>query len=616
MRSLFLLIVLFLFPFMGKGQSFNWENIYEGTGTDFASSIFVDHDTVYLASYSTSEDIASDYFGGSDIVISKSDPYGKMLWTIRLGGSGDDAPYRIFRSSDGNIIVVGYTTSDDHIFLKAHGNMDGFILCIDTRGNFLWSNQYGGAGDDVLLSACTSEDGSVYVAGVSDSNDNGLKNNGLLDAWISKINLEGTIEWTRTYGGQYNDMFLDIKSFGDKRIVACGRTQYAEEDVAGFSGSVNNGMQTGWIVALDEMGVIQNQNFYGNSEESDVSFNSVLKFNNGNILVGGLQKHKALLVDYSEELKVNQSYRYGVEGVDFELSQIIEDNQMHLYLVGTKIEFTSKPNEESQIKEVLVLEISKTFEVLATEDFDFEGESWGSCAAIDRKGGLIVGGGRETHKETGGQIDIFVTRLCPGYKYETDILLCGGDSVEIGSGFIKEEGIYVDSLLSLDGCDSLLSYHVEFFPVDTMVTVDGATLTSMQPEGSYQWYSCISLQAIESETGRSFTVSESGEYMVKIEVGECRQESKCVFVAAMGNGNRSRGGFNLSPNPTFTKLRLENIDLVYKSGQVIDIMGISRIEFENFGNSIEIDVSLLPAGLYYVRMSSNDDVVSRAFVKR
>ena len=62
------------------------------------------------------------------------------------------------------------------------------------------------------------------------------------------------------------------------------------------------------------------------------------------------------------------------------------------------------------------------------------------------------------------------------YVYDT-LSICTGDSLSLGGGYQTSQGVYVDSLISLTGCDSIISTYLEVLPIlsqfDTTEICDG-----------------------------------------------------------------------------------------------------------------------------------------------
>ncbi len=100
-----------------------------------------------------------------------------IAWETNLGGSGDDEATSIQQTTDGGYIVAGYSYSNDGDVGGNHGNMDYWIVKLDTSGALVWETNLGGSGYDHTYSILQTTDGGYIVAGVSSSNDGDVGEN-------------------------------------------------------------------------------------------------------------------------------------------------------------------------------------------------------------------------------------------------------------------------------------------------------------------------------------------------------------------------------------------------------------------------------------------------------
>ena len=146
-----------------------------------------------------------------DAFLVKFDPDGNRLWATYFGGDGEEVAHDVTVDIAGNPYIVGYTESSglgydgyDHSY---GGNTDVFVAKFDPDGELYWSTYYGSDGKD-LGKSITTDGYSVYVAGVTDSDNsiafNGYDNthNGEMDAFIVAFNLLGQRLWGTYYGGE------------------------------------------------------------------------------------------------------------------------------------------------------------------------------------------------------------------------------------------------------------------------------------------------------------------------------------------------------------------------------------------------------------------------------
>jgi len=176
---------------MDTGGNITWEHQYGGADWEVGDSIAVSPDgSFYLTGMEE-----SDHTGGSaDIFVMKMDPAGKILWKNQYGGSGDECGNGIAVSPiDGSLYVTGYESSDPQ-----GGGVDIVIMKLDTSGNVIWKNQYGGINVDDGNSIIVSPDGQyLYVTGEESSDTGG----GGFDIVVMKIDTSGNIVWKNQYGG-------------------------------------------------------------------------------------------------------------------------------------------------------------------------------------------------------------------------------------------------------------------------------------------------------------------------------------------------------------------------------------------------------------------------------
>ena len=105
--------------------------------------------------------------GGSDAFVTRFDAAGAELWTQRFGGIGDESVDAVAVDADGVVYVAGRTKSP--LAGTAHGGgMDGFVRALDTDGSTLWTRQFGDADDERATAVEIADDGGLLVASLED----------------------------------------------------------------------------------------------------------------------------------------------------------------------------------------------------------------------------------------------------------------------------------------------------------------------------------------------------------------------------------------------------------------------------------------------------------------
>ncbi len=199
-----------------------WEYCLGGTlidgGTDFVEN---PDGTMWLVGGTYSNDVdVSGNNGFSDIWLVKIDTLGNVLHQNCFGGLATDYAEKITKSSDGGLIIVGYTNSTELNGFpnNLHGYTDALIIKTDSLGNLLWGKCFGGSQNDLANSVVENPDGSIYVAGTTESSDGDVTfNHGLSDYWMFKlVPSSSSILETK---GELNNFTVTINSISKKWII-------------------------------------------------------------------------------------------------------------------------------------------------------------------------------------------------------------------------------------------------------------------------------------------------------------------------------------------------------------------------------------------------------------
>ncbi len=155
--------------------------------------------------------------GGEDFYIVKLDENGNILWSRTYAlGDYQEANDVIKLSSSGNIIVVGYTETENH---------DAWVLCLNNDGDTLWTKTFGGDewDDAIALTQSIENPDEFYLVGyygISTYDE---------DLWIVKMNIFGDTLWTKTYGGSSYDEGYGITAIDDGYAIAGATSSFGAE---------------------------------------------------------------------------------------------------------------------------------------------------------------------------------------------------------------------------------------------------------------------------------------------------------------------------------------------------------------------------------------------------
>lgn len=122
---------------------------------------------------------AGEHAGNDDAFVARLTSNGTALdWSTLLGGHDADRALAVTRGRDQEVVVTGYTLSDDlpcaagSFDATANGSYDAFLHRFDPTGHTLWSGTYlGGGARDETYALAMADDGRLAIAGVTDSFD-------------------------------------------------------------------------------------------------------------------------------------------------------------------------------------------------------------------------------------------------------------------------------------------------------------------------------------------------------------------------------------------------------------------------------------------------------------
>ncbi|MCD4843942.1 MAG: PKD domain-containing protein [Methanosarcinales archaeon] len=178
-----------------------WNKIYGDRGENEAYSVVQTSDGGYIIAGR-----ASSYAG----MLVKTDANGNELWTKKYGNGGSVAN-SVIQTLDGGYIIAGNTR------LYGVEVSDFWVLKTDSEGNEQWNKTYGGSKLDEANSIIQTSDGDYIIAG-----DTFSYGAGDLDCWVVGIDSNGNMQWHNCFGGTGYDKAYSIKETSDYGYVIAG----------------------------------------------------------------------------------------------------------------------------------------------------------------------------------------------------------------------------------------------------------------------------------------------------------------------------------------------------------------------------------------------------------
>ncbi|HEU4496169.1 MAG TPA: T9SS type A sorting domain-containing protein [Flavobacterium sp.] len=275
---------------MDENGDLDWQKSFGGSGSDFLQSIRLAPDGGYILGGTSASgnglDKKDGSRGGSDYWIIKLDAMGGEEWQRTLGGEGQDDLLCVIPCRDGGYLAAGSSSSGAGGGKTAgqSGNMDYWVLKLDSRGRVQWQQSYGGLYADLLRAAEATPDGGFILGGYSNSPQGGSKSIGGYgegDYWIIKIDASGAIEWQQAFGGDKDDQLYALRQ-------TAGGYMAAGSSNSGATGNKSSSSRNGtdfWVLQLDAQGSILWQETYDFGKYDILT--SLAESGDGGFLIGG-----------------------------------------------------------------------------------------------------------------------------------------------------------------------------------------------------------------------------------------------------------------------------------------------------------------------------------------
>ncbi len=390
----------------------------------------------------------------------------QVSWDKDFGGSIWEELNTSAETPDGGYILAGFSSSaanDGDVTDPNQGVGDYWMIKTDSDGNSQWDSRFGGNGLDRCNIIKVTSDGGFILGGSSDSGISGDKSEasrGLDDYWVVKTDMNGVMEWERTFGGDNLDLMFSVAQTNDGGFVLGG---HSFSGMSGDKTEANIGNSDFWIVKIDALGNLEWDKTIGGIEEERL--NDIQVAADGNILIGGGSRSD-IGVDVSLPLVGVKDYwfikisetdgsiiwerRYG--GMDEDEIQSFDQTSDGGFLLagGSRSNISGDKSEMSRgIVDMWLVKI----DAAGTKEWDatFGGESLENCYSVKQNavGYYILGGysgsgiGIDKSESNIGGWDYWVVYVdAMGNKVWDKTL--GGDSNDVMFGiFESTEGGYV-----------------------------------------------------------------------------------------------------------------------------------------------------------------------------
>ncbi|NOQ70570.1 MAG: T9SS type A sorting domain-containing protein [Crocinitomix sp.] len=664
MRSILSIVVVLFFTSISFGQeaAFDWAGSIGSPDIDRVSNITIDNDgNTYLTGFYSNTldfDPGIDLYeltpDGSDIYILKLNESGSFEWCISIGGPNSDVGGSI-ECDDSFIYVTGrfggtvdFNPGPDVYELMAETDGDSYVLKIDMDGNFIWARAFGDALLDIGMTITVDDVGNIYTAGSYqgtvdfDPGDDvfDITSMGEEDVFIQKLDSEGNFIWAKSVGGESEDKVTSINVDEDYNVFISGS----------FEGEIDlnpeletyilssSGLFDGFIEKLNSDGDFVWGAQIGGSSQDGV--NSTIMDSEGNIYSTGyfintVDFDPGVAISnltsngstdtYVQKLDADGNFMWAKSagGISGDLGNSIEiDTENNIFITGDfqeTVDFNPNAGTFNLTSvgsgDIFIQKLDQDGEFIWAKAFGGSGSNVGKALAISIENDILLSGtfnetvdfnpgAAEYNLESEGSRDIFVLKLnaCSPNTVTDEISSCISYTWSNGTTYYEDNNSATQTLLNIDGCDSIVTLDLTITPVDITTTAVGGVITSNAAGATYQWLDCNDAYSeISGETSVSYTPVDDGDYAVKVTIDDCTDTSACVAIDGVGiNESALINQVRVYPNPSNGQFNIDLGKLHDVSIHIYSISGDLVYAANNLNGGLHAIELAVERGVYFV----------------
>jgi len=227
-----------------------WTRMFGSPATDYATSVALDPTgNILVAGYTRGSIDGNGNAGIDDLFVVKLAPDGSRLWARQLGSSAMDQAWSVTGDVAGNVYVAGWTRGSLDA-QTSHGGQDIVVVKYDRDGVKQWTQQLGTAADDWATGITVDPSGEVYVVGGTHGPLDGGSNTSAAQLFIVKLDSAGAVRWVFQEGAQAfgYDLAETVTTDGSGNVFAAGITN------GNLDGNTNAGDYDAFVVKVQQDG--------------------------------------------------------------------------------------------------------------------------------------------------------------------------------------------------------------------------------------------------------------------------------------------------------------------------------------------------------------------------
>jgi len=590
-----------------------WSTYYGGNKNDQLHALSLgDSNSVFITGATWSGSLATSgahqttHTNRQDVLLTHFSGNGVRDWTTYMGGAGDDGALAITSLGKNELVITGYTDSQDSIVGSGPtisgtfgGYRDVFLARFSTIGQRNWSTYFGSNDIETGTAVHVDSSNTIYMAGWTESDTSistakahqstfggGTYSDGFVvklggcSVTRSSLKVSACNSWSPNksavvykQSGTYHDTIT--------LSTGCLRMRTFELTIMNNSHDTLNVSACDSFEAPSGIQMWDSSGVYHDTLTNSAGCDSLITVNL--IIYKGTQTVNSLSscvpITSPSNYPITQSGTYydtlqSIKGCDsiiitnFTLlpkkfsaldtsvcnSFLAPDGITQRTQTGVYFDTLMTSNGcDSVVKTNLTIyQIAYQFvtDTFCNSYTSANGKIWDSTGYYSDT--LL------TFRGCDSIIEYQLTRIQPSRAvYDT---ACFSFVLPYSKRVVTSSGVYTEVQTSSTDCDTIVTYNLEVTQsFDVSITKTDSSLLANSLRGFYQWLDCgNSFAPISGQTGREFIpVRPNGSYAVQIGENNCLDTSDCTLYT--GGNSMSNSGFHITfyPNPTGGILNLE-----------------------------------------------------------
>ncbi len=657
---------------LDNNGDFVWAKRIGGASTDMGYSIAIDlSGNVYTTGYfngtvdfdpgAGTANLTSN--GGSDIFISKLDSNGNYVWAKNMGSNSSDIGNSLAIDASGNVYSTGtfsgtadFDPGTGTFNLTSVGNVDIFISKLDSNGNFVWAKNIGGTSEDIAYSVTIDASDNVYTtghfSGTADFDPNlgvaNLISAGGYDIFVSKLDSNGNFVWAKNMGGNSNDIGYSIVTDIYNNVHFSGYFQGTSDfdpglgvmnltSAGGYDIFISKLDSNGNLLWVKSMGA--NSSDYGLSLTLDISGNvyttgfylGTVDFNPG-VGVFNLTSQGSQDI-FISKLDANGNFIWAksMGGVSTDYGYAITlDASENIYTTGDfrgtadfdpgvgVFNLTGAGNVDIFVQKMSQCNISSGYSFVYNGNYSFTNTSSGN---FNQSHWSFGDGNTSTSinpNHTFSANGTFIVVLTVNdsvfngncFDYFIDTITVSGvvSPAQCAAGFVMYPDTSTGNITVVNSSTgSNLTYLWNFG--------DGNTSTLQNPNHTYStagpFYLCLTVDDGNSCID-TYCDSIGSNGVVFKQTGFTINVISPPIITGINNTEKIISEITIYPNPTSNQLIIDSEQKINEIS-IIDITGKTLKVYTTSLNSI--NVSDLPSGIYFIKLITNENTITKKLIK-